>query len=75
MFEEDQGINLDDEDAKEVEQGEFCRPPTIIKRGGMGKPGQLQKVMDGSAGVKRSNTVESGSASPANGKKKKVKKV
>ncbi|KAK8845437.1 hypothetical protein IAR55_006150 [Kwoniella newhampshirensis] len=74
VFEEDQGINLDDDEAKEVEEGEFCRPPSPTKRGGgMGKPSQLQKVM-GSAGVKRSNTDESGNTSPADGKKRKTKR-
>nr|XP_031863618.1 uncharacterized protein CI109_000870 [Kwoniella shandongensis]KAA5530690.1 hypothetical protein CI109_000870 [Kwoniella shandongensis] len=78
VFEEDQGIDLDNDKAKEVEQGEFCRPPTAIKRGGaMSKPSQVQKVSNSTGGVKRSNTAEgtSASASPADGKKKKVKKA
>jgi len=31
-FEDDQGINGDDEEAKEVENGEFCKPPQVIRK-------------------------------------------
>ena len=31
-FEDDQGINGDDEEAKEVENGEFCKPPPVIRK-------------------------------------------
>ncbi|WVQ93843.1 hypothetical protein IAU59_000921 [Kwoniella sp. CBS 9459] len=66
-FEEDQGITPDDEDAVDVEQGEFCKPvPLIRNTGGM-------KVSP----AKRAASSAAASAPPSHeegGKKRKAKK-
>lgn len=62
-FEDDQGINADDEEAKEIENGEFCKPPQIIR-----KP--VAKAITSVVGAKRSSS----SSSSQEAAKKKVKK-
>ncbi|WWC85760.1 uncharacterized protein L201_000626 [Kwoniella dendrophila CBS 6074] len=49
-FEEDQGINPDDDDAKEVEQGEFVKIPLKAIAGATRKPASVQKAVNGSNG-------------------------
>ena len=65
-FVEEQGINMDDEEAIEVEQGEFGKPQPIAR-----KPAMSRKTVV--ATVKRSISVASSQEEMI--KKKKVKQV
>lgn len=65
-FEEDQDIRDDDDEAKEVESGEFCKPAGGISA----RPRQVQKMASVPA-PKRSAS----NASQDEGKKKKAKKA
>ncbi|OCF36103.1 hypothetical protein I316_01975 [Kwoniella heveanensis BCC8398] len=67
-FEEDQGITLDDDDALEVEQGEFCKPTAMPRKTG------------GTMVLPTKRAVSSGTATAPpsqeeGGKKKKAKKA
>jgi hypothetical protein len=64
-FQEDQGINVDDEEALAVEKGEFAQPPPPIRR--LVKSKQVQAVAKRAASV--ASDIEEG------GKKKKSKKA
>ena len=64
-FEDDQGIDGDNEEAKEIEKSEFCKPPQIVR-----KP--VAKVTSASVAAKRSASA-SNSQEAAKKKAKKAK--
>ncbi|WVF66221.1 hypothetical protein IAT40_000961 [Kwoniella sp. CBS 6097] len=68
-FEEDQGITPEDEDAIEIEQGEFCKPaPTARKTGGGMKVSPVKRAIS-------STTSNAPPSQEEGGKKKKAKKA
>jgi len=67
VFEEEQGITLEEDDAKEIEAGEFCRPGAGAGTMVAARPKQVQKVM----AAKRSDSISQEDGT----KKKKAKKA
>lgn len=65
-FHDEQGINLDDEEALSVEKGEFAQPPPIMRSRPIKQVKQVQAV----AVAKRTASV-----ADEGGKKKKAKKA
>ena len=79
-FEDEQGICPDDDDAKEVESGEFCRPQAVARPPRANSNGTTKKTKVGTTAnttneVKRSNTTPDSSQGQPQPKKKKVKKA
>lgn len=68
-FYDEQGINLDDEEALSVEKGEFAQPPPIMRSRPIKQVKQVQAV----AVAKRTASVASDA--DEGGKKKKTKKA
>ena len=66
-FEDDQGINVDDEEAKEVEQGELCKPGASAARSKMPPPDLMN-----SDGPKRSASARSSQEAKSKPKKAKL---
>jgi 26S proteasome regulatory subunit (ATPase 3-interacting protein) len=66
-FEDDQGINVDDEEAIEVEQGEFCKPPAPAR--------MIAKRKMGAVVVTAKKSESSQSSQEKEKPKKKAKKV
>lgn len=64
-FQDEQGITLDDEEAIDVEQGEFCKPQPAFRKG--------PAVVRNGGNVKRANSAAS--TQDDGGKKKKIKKA
>ncbi|WWD05887.1 hypothetical protein V865_003971 [Kwoniella europaea PYCC6329] len=76
-FEEDQGITPDDDDAKEVEQGEFVKVPLPIRSSNNKKTMNMgvQKVMNGPTKRNYSDVSPLSQEDVSGGKKKKAKKA
>lgn len=76
QFEDDQGINPDEDDAKEIENGEFCKPPLIVRKP-ITKSNAASSTLKTAptTGSKRPATPASASDEPESQPKKKATKV